>query len=243
MQHGTLTPSGGMDPVPPVVDPTSRVPYAGEPLSDDAVVTLRASGPLAVLQRWYAEAGADHRVAEPAAMVLATVDGQGRPNARTVLLKGLDARGLAFYTNRESAKARELAGVPWAAVVLTWHPMFRQVRARGPVVPVDDAEADAYFATRPRESQVGAWASRQSAPVGSRHELDAAVARQRDRWAGHEEVPRPPFWGGYRVQPVDVELWVGHASRLHDRVAFRTRDGEPAPLDDPAAWELVRLQP
>lgn len=231
-----------MDPRP-VVDPTSRVPYAGEPLGDDAVAALRAAGPLAVLQRWFAEAAGDHRISEPAAMVLATVDEAGRPNARTVLLKGLDGRGLAFYTNLTSTKARELTASAWAAAVLPWHPMFRQVRARGAVVPVEDAEADAYFATRPRESQISAWASRQSAPVASRADLEAVVSRERDRWQGQDAVPRPPFWSGFRVRPVEVELWVGHANRLHDRVAFQATDGAPQPLDDPDAWRLVRLQP
>ena len=227
----------------PVVDPTSRVPYAGEPLGDDAVSALRAAGPLAVLQRWYAEAVGDHRVSEPAAMVLASVDEDGRPNARTVLLKGLDARGLAFYTNLASTKAREVTTSPWAAVVLPWHPMFRQVRARGRVVPVEDGEADVYFATRPRESQISAWASRQSAPISSRRELEDGVARERARWEGQDDVPRPPFWGGFRLRPLEVELWVGHSNRLHDRVAFRALDGAPPALDHAAAWDLLRLQP
>jgi pyridoxamine 5'-phosphate oxidase len=224
-----------------VVDPTERLPYAGTGAGDDLLAG--AVCPLAVLERWYAEAVADHRVAEPGAMVLATVDAGGRPNARTVLLKGLDARGLVFFTNLRSAKACELQARPEASLVLLWHPMFRQVRARGPVDQVSAEEAAAYFASRPRGSQIGAWASRQSAPVASRAELDALVAEAERRFAGVDDVPLPPFWGGYRVRPVEVELWVGHASRLHDRIAFTTRDGSPAALDDAAAWRVRRLQP
>lgn len=232
-----------MDPVPPVVDPTARLLYAGQGLGDDAVGALDATGPLPVLERWYAEAAADRRVSEPGAMVVATVDDDGLPNARMVLLKGLDARGVAFYTNLESAKAREVSVHPAAAVVLPWHAMFRQVRLRGPVERVGGEEAAAYWATRPRESQIGAWASRQSSAIASRAQLEQAVAAERERWAGHEQVPLPPFWGGLRVRPVEVELWVGHASRLHDRVRFRAREGAPAPLDDAAGWEVTRLQP
>lgn len=226
-----------------MVDPTVRVPYAGEGLDDDAVAALRGTGPLAVLERWYADADADDRVSEPAAMVVATVDADGRPDARTVLLKGLDARGLVFYTNLTSTKARQLAAVPYAGAVLPWHPMFRQVRVRGPVEQVGRDDAAAYFATRPRESQLGAWASHQSRPVASRADLEEAVARQEARFAGVDDVPLPDFWGGYRVRPAEVELWAGHRHRLHDRVRFATRDGGPAPLDDASSWVVQRLQP
>lgn len=226
-----------------MVDPTARVPYAGEGLDDDAVAALRGAGPLAVLERWYAEAAADDRVSEPAAMVVATVDGDGRPDARTVLLKGLDARGLVFYTNLTSTKARQLAAVPYASAVLLWHPMFRQVRVRGPVELVGRDEAAAYFATRPRESRLAAWASHQSRPVASRADLEEAVARQAARFVGVEDVPLPDFWGGYRVRPAEVELWAGHPHRLHDRVRIATRDGGPAPLDDVSSWVVQRLQP
>jgi pyridoxamine 5'-phosphate oxidase len=229
-----------MDASPGVVDPTARLRYAGTGLDDD----LLAGGvaPLELLERWYAEAAADHRVVEPGAMVVATVDADGGPNARIVLLKGLDARGLVFFTNLRSAKGRELESRPWAAVVLLWHPMYRQVRARGPVEPVAREEAAAYFASRPRGSQVGAWASRQSAPIGGRDQLEEAVAAMERRFDG-VDVPMPPFWGGCRVRPAEVELWVGHASRLHDRIAFTTPDGRPAALDDAAAWRARRLQP
>jgi len=224
-----------------VVDPTARVRYAGTGLDDDMLAGDVA--PLDVLERWYAEAVADHRVVEPGAMVVATADASGRPNARTLLLKGLDARGLVFFTNLESVKGRELAERPEACVVLLWHPMYRQVRARGPVERVSTEETAAYFASRPRGSKIGAWASRQSAPIGSRADLDAQVAALEQRLGGVDDVPVPPFWGGFRVCPVEVELWVGHASRLHDRIAFTTRGGVPEPLDDAAAWRVVRLQP
>lgn len=233
----------GMEPRPGVVDPTARLLYAGEGLDDEMVATLRTTGPLAALERWYAAAADDDRVAEPGAMVVATVDADGHPDARTLLLKGLDARGLVFYTNLGSTKARQLAAVPFAAVVLPWHPMFRQVRARGPVEAVSREEAAAYFALRPRPSQLGAWASRQSSPIASRADLEAAVAAEEDRFAGRPDVPLPDFWGGFRVRPVDVELWAGHRDRLHDRVRFTTRDGHPARLDDASAWVVQRLQP
>jgi pyridoxamine 5'-phosphate oxidase len=229
-----------MEPGPSVVDPTARLRYEGESLDDEAVA---GAAPLTLLERWYADAMADERIAEPGAMVVATADARGGPNARTVLLKGLDARGLTFYTNLESTKARELAARPEASLVLPWHPMYRQVRVRGRVEQVSREEAAAYFGSRPRESQLGAWASRQSAPIGSRAELDARVAAEHDRFADAAEVPLPPFWGGYRVRPFEVELWVGHASRLHDRFAFVSADGGPAPLDDPAAWRVERRQP
>jgi pyridoxamine 5'-phosphate oxidase len=224
-----------------VVDPTARLRYTGTGLDDD----LLAGGvaPLPLLEMWYAEAAADHRVVEPGAMVVATVDANGRPNARTVLLKGLDARGLVFYTNRRSTKGEEIEIHPEASLVLLWHAMYRQVRARGRVDVVPDEEAAAYFASRPRGSQIGAWASRQSAPIDTRAELEARVADMQQRFGDVADVPMPPFWGGYRVRPVEVELWVGHASRLHDRIAFTTAGGAPAPLDDAAAWRARRLQP
>jgi len=228
--------------VPSAVDPAARLAYAGTGLDDATLQALRGTGPLAALEAWYAAAAADERVHEPGAMVVATVDGDGRPDARTVLLKGLGARGLVFFTNLGSAKAQQLAGVPHAAVVLPWHPMYRQVRARGPVEAVAREEAEAYFASRPRGSQLGAWASRQSAPIGSRTALESRVAEQTERFTGGD-VPLPEFWGGFRVRPVEVELWAGHRDRLHDRVRFRSRDGAPAPLDDAAGWDVERLQP
>jgi pyridoxamine 5'-phosphate oxidase len=222
-----------------IVDPTYRQVYDAPGLGADL-----PAAPLALLAEWYAAAMADERIAEPAAMVLATVDAAGHPNARTVLLKGLDAQGAEFYTNLGSTKAVELAGSPYASVVLPWHPMYRQVRLRGPVEPVSRAESAAYFASRPRGSQVASRASRQSRPVGSRAELEAAVAAEEARWpdtGSGSDVPLPDYWGGVRLRPVEVELWVGQPSRLHDRVRYSAAEGSG--LDDERAWTRTRLQP
>jgi pyridoxamine 5'-phosphate oxidase len=224
---------------PPIVDAQARLSYAGGPLPAD----LTGSAPLALLRSWYADAVADPRVDEPNAMVLATVDAAGMPNARTVLLKGLDAAGFTFFTNLESAKGREIEASPVASLVLLWHPMHRQVRVRGTVLPLPEPEAATYFATRPRDSQVAAWASRQSQPLGSRSELERAFAEADSRFADRDQVPLPPYWGGYLVQAVEVEFWVGQASRLHDRLAYLARDGSPRHLDDEAGWTTVRRQP
>jgi pyridoxamine 5'-phosphate oxidase len=166
------------------------------------------------------------------AVTLATADAHGRPSARMVLLKGADARGFTFFTNHESRKARELAENPWAAICVHWPASLRQVRVEGRVERVADAESDAYFRTRPRESQVGAWASRQSRPIGSREELEARVREIAARFPG--EVPRPPFWGGYRLVPERMELWYAGPARLHDRFLYtRSADG----------WACQRLCP
>jgi pyridoxamine 5'-phosphate oxidase len=222
-----------------IVDPTIRqvydAPVLGDPLPEE---------PLTLLRDWYAEAVADERIAEPAAMVLATVDGSGRPNARTVLLKGLDRRGAEFYTNLGSTKAAELAENPYAAVVLPWHAMFRQVRLRGPVEAVSREESAAYFASRPRGSQVASRASHQSQPVAAREDLVAAVEAEEARWpdtGSPGDVPLPDYWGGFRLRPVEVEFWVGQPSRLHDRVRYASP--APAALDDEDAWTRTRLQP
>ena len=225
------------------MDPTARLSYDGAGLDDEAVAALVGQAPLGLLEQWYDDAVDDERVAEPGAMVVATVDASGMPDARTVLLKGLDADGLVFFTNLTSSKAAELAAVPAAAAVLLWHPMFRQVRVRGPVEPASREESAAYFSSRPRDSQVAAWASRQSRPVASRAELQAAVRRREAELNSADQVPLPDFWGGYRIRPVELELWVGHRDRLHDRVRFSSSSGGPAPLDDADAWAVVRLQP
>ncbi len=207
-----------------------------------------APAPLEQLRRWYDEVSAGGAVAEPNAVVLATVDADGAPDARTVLLKGLDARGLAFYTHHTSAKGRQLAATPAAALVLPWHAVQRQVRLRGPVERVSQAEVEAYSASRPWGSRIGAHASAQSEEAAGREQLEEAWARAAARWpedGSGGEVPVPPSWGGYRVRPVEVELWVGRASRLHDRLVYlpAAPGGEPPRLDDPTAWRVVRRQP
>jgi pyridoxamine 5'-phosphate oxidase len=191
------------------------------------------AGWLAVLRSWRAEAAADARVVEPDAMQVATLERSGRPAVRTVLLKALDERGLVFYTNYSSAKAEEPAAHPYAAAVLVWTPLARQVRARGAVTRIDRAETEAYFATRPRGSQLGAWASPQSRVIASRAALQDAVAEVERRFTGGA-VPTPPHWGGYRITPDEVEFWLGRPDRLHDRIRYR---------QDGTAWVTERLAP
>ncbi|MGC1303012.1 MAG: pyridoxamine 5'-phosphate oxidase [Caulobacteraceae bacterium] len=190
--------------------------------------------PFALFERWFAEAQ-QAEPNDPNAMALATVDADGLPDVRMVLLKGNDARGFVFYTNIESAKGGELAVHPKAALLFHWKSLRRQVRIRGPVEPVSDAEADAYFASRPRGSQIGAWASAQSRPLESRAALEQAVKDLEARY-GEAPPPRPDYWRGYRVEPLAIEFWRDRRSRLHDRMLFR-RDR----LD--AAWTTVKLYP
>jgi pyridoxamine 5'-phosphate oxidase len=164
---------------------------------------------------------------------LATADRFGRPDARFVLLKGFDEDGFVFYTSFESAKGRDLETNPHAALVFHWHTIGIQVRIRGPVTKVSDAEADAYFASRDRGSQLGAWASRQSSVLANRESLEAAVAEAAQRFE-NVSVPRPPFWGGYRIAPTSIEFWQNRSDRLHDRWLYE-RDG--------GSWHVVRLYP
>jgi pyridoxamine 5'-phosphate oxidase len=190
--------------------------------------------PLRLFATWLDEAKASE-ISDPNAMALATVDSGGEPNVRMVLLKGYDARGFVFYTNQNSQKGRELGAQPQAALNFHWKSLRRQVRIRGPVTQVDDAESDAYFATRPRMAQIGAWASQQSAPLESRFALEKAVAAYT---AKHPlgTVPRPPYWIGYRVAPMVIEFWRDQPFRLHERIEFR-RDAPDAP------WSKTRLYP
>jgi pyridoxamine 5'-phosphate oxidase len=191
--------------------------------------------PFAEFRERFAEAEAVDRVRLPEAnaMTLATVDAAGAPSARIVLLKALDERGFVFYTNLGSRKAHELAANPRAAIVFHWAPLERQVRAEGSVERVTDAEADAYFASRARESQIGAWASRQSETLPSDATLEARVRDVEQRYAG-KPVPRPAHWSGYRLVPDRIEFWHGRPHRLHERRVFERSAG---------AWTLRRLFP
>ncbi|HEX9905812.1 MAG TPA: pyridoxamine 5'-phosphate oxidase [Propylenella sp.] len=191
------------------------------------------SDPFALFAEWFAEAGASEPN-DPDAMALATVDDAGLPDLRMVLLKGFDRTGFVFYTNLESRKGRQLAAHPRAALLFHWKSLRRQVRVRGPVVPVTPEEADAYFATRPRMSRIGAWASRQSEPLESRFALEKAVARYTARFAAGA-IPRPPHWSGFRVIPAEIEFWRDGAFRLHDRVRFSREEG--------GGWSKARLFP
>jgi len=193
-----------------------------------------ADEPLRLFAAWFAEARRAEPV-NPEAMALATVDRAGLPNARMVLLKGFDVRGFVFYTNVESVKGHELDAAPKAALTFYWKALQRQVRVRGGVEPVSAAEADAYFATRSRMAQIGAWASQQSRALESRLAFEKAVALNTARFA-IGSVPRPPYWSGYRVVPQEIEFWQEKPFRLHDRVAF-TRDSASA------TWRKTRLYP
>jgi pyridoxamine 5'-phosphate oxidase len=194
----------------------------------------QADEPLRLWQAWFDEA-AKSEPRDPNAMSLATADADGMPDVRTVLLKGVDERGFVFYTNTESQKGQELAANPRAALLFYWKSLNRQVRIRGPVERVTAEEADAYFATRPKGAQIGAWASQQSRPLESRLAFEKAVALHGAKYA-LGTVPRPPHWSGYRIVPMKMEFWHDRPFRLHDRIEFRRADlGE--------AWTKVRMYP
>ena len=183
---------------------------------------------------WFAEATA-WGLPEPNAMIVATADAQARPSARTVLLKGYDEHGFVFYTNYESRKGIETSVNPYASLVFPWFAMQRQVLVSGPVERVTRAETESYFGTRPRGSQLGAWASPQSRVLGSRAEVDDGYADAESRF-GDGPIPAPPHWGGLRVRPDAVEFWQGRTSRLHDRLRYRRGD-------DGSTWVIERLAP
>lgn len=212
--------------IPP--SPTAEA-YA---VDEDQGEVFTLDEPLALFVEWF-DLAKKREINDPNAMTLATVDAEGLPNARMVLLKDIDERGLSFFTNLESAKGTELAANPRAALVFHWKSIRRQVRFRGPVERVSDAEADAYFATRAKGAQIGAWASPQSRPMEGRIALERRIAEETARH-GLGKTPRPPHWSGYRLLPVEIEFWVNRPFRLHDRLQFRrTADG----------WTTVRLFP
>jgi pyridoxamine 5'-phosphate oxidase len=194
---------------------------------------MMAGDPMTQFALWMSEAEA-HGLPEPTAMVLATVSAEGHPRARTVLLKGHDRTGFTFYTNRTSRKGRDLEAHPQACVVFPWYAMGRQVTAEGSVRQMSQASSEPYFYSRPRQSQIGAWASRQSQVIGSRAELDRRVADLEQRWPPPASVPMPDFWGGYVLAPETVEFWQAGAYRLHDRLRYR-RQGD--------GWIIERLSP
>ncbi|MCW2807965.1 MAG: Pyridoxamine 5-phosphate oxidase [Marmoricola sp.] len=190
--------------------------------------------PVAMFRRWM-----HHTIVsglhEPNGMVVSTVSPEGRPSARMVLLKGVDERGFVFYTNYDSRKGHDLEANPAASLLFPWHDLQRQVRVEGTATKVSRAESEAYFAARPRGSQLGAWASPQSRDVSSRDELDRLYADAEARFAADAEVPLPPQWGGYRVRPDLMEFWQGRKGRMHDRMVYQRDAGD--------GWSIVRLAP
>lgn len=212
-----------------VVLPGMRVSYEGETLDEADLAATWTSQ----LQQWLDEA-VSAGVAEPNAMVLATADINGRPSSRTVLCKGLDERGVAFYTNYTSVKSHEIATTRYASATFPWYLLHRQVHVRGEVEKVSPAETAAYWDSRPRGSQLGAWASPQSGIVPGRRALENALHAIERRFADTETIPPPPHWGGWRIRPEMVEFWQGREDRLHDRLRFVRNDDE---------WRVERVAP
>ncbi|WP_166459692.1 pyridoxamine 5'-phosphate oxidase [Amycolatopsis pithecellobii] len=209
--------------------PGMRVAYEGDALNEADLADTWTEQ----LQEWLNQA-ISAGVAEPNAMVLATADAEGRPSSRSVLCKGLDTRGVVFYTNYTSAKSHDLTVARYASVTFPWYSLHRQVTVRGEVEKVNVRETAEYWASRPRGSQLGAWASPQSQVVRSRRELDNALSSIERRFANVEEIPLPPHWGGWRVKPDTVEFWQGQRNRLHDRLRYvHTHDG----------WHVQRVAP
>ena len=201
-------------------------------MDSEAAVLDTTTDPIALWERWFADA-VEREPSDPNAMALATVDADGRPSCRTVLLKARDGRGFVFYTNTESRKGAALAAHPRAALLFHWKSLARQVRAEGEIQPVEAAEADAYYASRARTSRLGAHASAQSRPLPARAELEARVADASRRYPG-DEIPRPPHWSGFRLVPDRLEFWQDMPYRLHDRVQYDRAGAE---------WRATRLYP
>ena len=218
-------------PADDLIPPSPTYDPAATPPPDDADFFAQ-NEPLALFERWFKEAKAKEP-GDPNAMSLATVDASGAPDVRMVLLKAVDARGFAFYTNAESAKGEQLAANPRAALCFYWKSLKRQVRVRGAVTPIPSEEADAYFQNRDRGARLGAWASTQSRPLPDRMALEKRVAEFALKF-GVGQVPRPPYWGGWLLAPVQIEFWRDRPFRLHDRLVFK-RNG--------AGWAKSRLYP
>jgi pyridoxamine 5'-phosphate oxidase len=213
-----------------MVDALSRHTDYGEISLEEGSLS---SDPMTQVERWLEEAD-QQGVYEPNAMVISTIDPDGAPTSRTVLCRGVSEHGITFFTDYTSQKGRALAVHPEVAVVFPWYTLHRQIKIRGVVEKVSEADSDAYFDTRPRDSRIGAWASDQSQPIDSREALEEKVAEATRRFDGVEQVPRPEKWGGYLIRPTSIEFWAGRRSRLHDRVRFvKSADG----------WEIDRLQP
>jgi pyridoxamine 5'-phosphate oxidase len=221
--------------------PVTTLPLVGFASSGDLALNeltsrdfTETNEPSALFSSWF-DAAQKSEPNDPNAMALATVDDNGLPNVRMVLLKAADASGFIFYTNSESAKGQELRANMQAAAVLHWKSLRRQVRLRGPVSFVSDADADIYFASRPLQSKIGAWASQQSRALESRLALEAAAAKYAAKF-GFGEIPRPPYWKGYKISPLYLEFWSEGIFRLHDRIAFRRQTPQEA-------WRKERLYP
>lgn len=208
---------------------TTRRDHGSRSLFED----MLAADPAEQFSRWFADA-AGAGLPEPNAMVLATTSGEGHSHARTVLLKGHDASGFVFYTNRTSRKGRDLAANPWACLLFPWYGLGRQVTVEGPVSALTTEQSEPYFRSRPRGSQIGAWTSRQSQVLGSRAELEERYTELERRWPPGTDVPMPDFWGGYRLAPETIEFWQSRENRLHDRLRYRRAAG---------GWAVERLSP
>lgn len=206
-----------------------RINYSRQELTEASV----SQNPTQQFQQWLQEA-LDAKVDEPTAMVLSTVSGSGRPSARVVLLKGLDEQGYTFFTNYDSRKGHDLEASPYASLTFFWPALERQVRIEGKIVKVAAAESDTYFQSRPKGSQIGAWASPQSQVIEAREVLEQREQEFSEKFANQDVVPRPAHWGGYRLQPDCVEFWQGRPSRLHDRIVYAL-EGQN--------WKIKRLAP